>query len=363
MGLAVEGDRVAALDGLRGWAALCVVCYHLLTALYGLGYAQVSTPVLNILVNGQFAVFLFFAISGYVLTYASWRGSKAHVARQFVKRHSRLAVPVFFSSIIVYVLMVLDVPAYMEAVAAIGNEHWFRHQLTFEPTPLNLMLYSVWGVFTEIGGRVGYSPFLWTMPFELWGSFAVLALSLIERPRWLPYVVLIALSAVLMLVLGIAACFPIGALVALAHKDSLLPRLPDWVTLPGCAACFVVAGLYPVPDARFGPLPILAGLMLVLVVSGRSLTTVLSAPVSGFLGRGSFPLYLMQWPVLLAVTSPLMLWLANSGTLSLWTASAVALVSLAATVLAAWLFLPVERLTAWSGRQLVQLTLRPRPKA
>src|SRR5262249_47363679 len=64
--------RISALDGLRGWAALSVIVYHLTWELFGALYPIYRNPWLSIFGNGAFAVAVFFAISGYVLTIGRW---------------------------------------------------------------------------------------------------------------------------------------------------------------------------------------------------------------------------------------------------------------------------------------------------
>lgn len=77
--------------------------------------------------------------------------------------------------------------------------------------------------------------------------------------------------------------------------------------------------------------------------------SALSNRVWQFLGRLSFPLYLMQFPVLIAVTSLMVIGLP----LSLGTAVLACAVSLAATILAASAFYLAERFAIWFSNRLI----------
>ena len=76
----MAGQRLSHLDGLRGAAAFSVfVCHFVQTFLphiyyldrsesHGLWEDEFATSPFNIVVNGNFAVCLFFVLSGYVLS-------------------------------------------------------------------------------------------------------------------------------------------------------------------------------------------------------------------------------------------------------------------------------------------------------
>ena len=75
--------KIKYLDGLRGLAAFVVVFHHFILAFYpALFFGDNATPHLragleafvsgtpiNLLYNGNFAVSIFFVLSGYVLSY------------------------------------------------------------------------------------------------------------------------------------------------------------------------------------------------------------------------------------------------------------------------------------------------------
>src|SRR5262249_9147486 len=64
--------RFAEFDGLRGWAALSVVFFPLTWETFGVRFPIFRTYPVSLLGNGTFAVAIFFAISGFVLTVGRW---------------------------------------------------------------------------------------------------------------------------------------------------------------------------------------------------------------------------------------------------------------------------------------------------
>jgi peptidoglycan/LPS O-acetylase OafA/YrhL len=86
-----------------------------------------------------------------------------------------------------------------------------------------------------------------------------------------------------------------------------------------------------------------------------SLCRFLSAPVSQWLGKISFPLYLVHFPVLVSYTSGMIVLAHADDMLNSTTIWFIASSSVLLCVLVAVLFLPVERLTASIGRGISQL--------
>ncbi len=122
----MTGARVRSIDGLRGWAAVAVVLYHAMlhydprlwqniidppvTELRG---TQVLEKIALTLFNGEYAVILFFLISGFVLQRSLSRYDRLDfsAASQFlIKRVFRLMPSIFISTTIIYLLLVLGDP-------------------------------------------------------------------------------------------------------------------------------------------------------------------------------------------------------------------------------------------------------------
>jgi peptidoglycan/LPS O-acetylase OafA/YrhL len=99
----IEGRRLVSLDGLRGVAALIVVCFHFASAfLPDLVPNQTATPYriadtpIGILLNGPFSVSVFFVLSGFVVSNAAAK-RRSPIYVNLPLRYLRLAVPVLCS--------------------------------------------------------------------------------------------------------------------------------------------------------------------------------------------------------------------------------------------------------------------------
>jgi peptidoglycan/LPS O-acetylase OafA/YrhL len=132
---------------------------------------RLKIPV--ILDAAGFAVQIFFVLSGLVLSLGFMQNKDlSGLGGLAVKRIPRLAIPCLFSVIIVY-LMLKNNLMYNHAAAAVtenGNA-WLNDHYTFEPTARN-MFESLPKAF--ISGVSDYNAVLWTMRWELTGSYFII---------------------------------------------------------------------------------------------------------------------------------------------------------------------------------------------
>ncbi|MGK9254022.1 acyltransferase family protein [Paenibacillus humicus] len=204
-----SGTKRLYLDGIRGLAAFAVVVSHYIQVFYPAalnGKPQQAhfkwdvwyghSPV-NLFFNGQFAVCLFFVLSGYVLsvkmvekemdsdTYLKMLQSSA------VRRYIRLAVPAAVSVLLVYVALIMNAFHLQE----IGGTTWTdmkKNYYALDTNPYTVMKAAIFDPFFRFEAHP-YNPVLWTMSYELAGSFLIfsfLALFGRLRKRWIVYAVL-----------------------------------------------------------------------------------------------------------------------------------------------------------------------------
>src|SRR3954449_2965516 len=89
------------LEALRGFAAIYVVIYHLLMPVK----LQVAGFDLLFLFRfGQEAVILFFLLSGFVIKYSFERSKDKSFKSYFLKRFTRIYIPLIFILVLSYVL-------------------------------------------------------------------------------------------------------------------------------------------------------------------------------------------------------------------------------------------------------------------
>lgn len=195
--------KIDYLDGLRGVAAGIVVVTHFFQVFFPSvfeGNQQIShyaferfasqTPI-NLLFNGNFSVCLFFVLSGYVLSHRFFQTKENEIVySSALRRYLRLAIPAFCSVVIAYIAMQVG----------FGYYDNIRHvTMSTMPDPFatsprfSTMLMETW-FHTFFTYGMQYNPVLWTMTYELFGSFLIFGFILLcgrHRIRYPLYVLLI----------------------------------------------------------------------------------------------------------------------------------------------------------------------------
>jgi peptidoglycan/LPS O-acetylase OafA/YrhL len=323
-GRAMRG-KIGYIEGMRGIAALMVCASHFLqiflprvyegTAVksWGVGESAFETSPVNVVLNPNFAVCLFFVLSGYVLSHGFMQdGDLMRLRKTAFKRYPRLMLPVLASVLLAWAVLTAGGFHYGELrpLSSAIMPDYFASSRSF--------LYAVeegsFGAF--FAGNNSLNPVLWTISVELYGSFLVfglLALFRRSRYRWFGYA-----AAVMLFYDSYYLAFPIG--VAIAG----LPERPAGRTLFAVSlALFGLAlGAYPYYGAQEGfwrwlpkpgaALPIVfyhivgAGLLLQAVILNRA-RTIFERPTLRFLGRISYSLYLIHFTLLASLPTWLVL--------------------------------------------------------
>jgi peptidoglycan/LPS O-acetylase OafA/YrhL len=352
-----DRGRTPEFDGLRGWAALSVVIYHLCRETFGVLFPVYRSLLPSLLGHGALAYALFFVLSGYVLTVRRWRNRENDGwILALVRRYARLEIPILAASTAYLALMALHLTPSTEAARIVQREDWLGQFTAFDPSLLGAAWFSLVRTYWRINGET-YNPFLWTMAVELWGSVIVLSLSQTDRLWREPYSLLILITVLLLHFYPVGACFTTGALIALLQRDGVVfrgepGRLESALASIALMVAFLAATYFE--TALSNQLPVSVAAIIVFVGAARSNPArfLLSSPISQWLGRVSFPLYLVQAAIIVSLTSWLIIVLSGAGLLNPWTALGICVVSLAVVLTAAWAFMPVEVFTLWLVRQI-----------
>ena len=345
--------RLDVLDGVRGWCALSVVFFHVFWEIFGVLAPGFRNPVTGFLFDGQLAVCVFFVLSGDALSAAFFAGKgDAATVRLAIKRYARLATPILAASLVVFALVRLDWVFSQDAAPIVGRAVWMGAWLQVPPTFADALQYSLLDVFTGANPDRAINPMLWTMRVELPGSFIVFALLLIWKWFSRPRALLLGLFAVSMAApTGSTANFLTCFFAGVAFADwrargvfAALERRFVWLSLAGIGAIGAADGFMHVYSWRAGK-PAFAIVLVLAVYISPPLVAFFSGRLSRGLGRISFPLYLIQFPVLLSATSWLIVRAGAAGPPSLFAIWGISLASVAACLLAAIAFSPIESLT------------------
>lgn len=323
---------------VRGIAALVVLAWHSTLAFApdaagifanGPSDSLQATPLFA-LINGTSAVFLFFVLSSYVLTkrYAETR-RLGGLLTSAAKRWPRLAGPVVVTTLASCLIFKLDLYGFEQAGAITGSP-WLATfgYASSVPTHSTANFYDAaaqgaWRTFM-FTGQTSYDSSLWTMYFELWGSFLVFAIA--------PLFFLLLDRSVILAGLGLAGiavatwqysptfmAFPVGVAIYAAQATRYRPGIAVRLVLL-LVAIFLLGyggnavGFYrPLNVLDFLGVPyisrqagvaILGSILLVYVTLTTDFRRLsLGGKTVRFLGDLSFPLYLVHVPVICLVGS------------------------------------------------------------
>jgi len=389
--------RTPYLESLRGLAAMQVLFLHAFSAYApalvfdyappsALGFLR-DTP-LAFIADGGAAVSLFFVLSGFVLT-PSFARSVERPGAVAVSRYVRLAVPAIAAAA---VALLVKVAVGTAPAATVATEGWNWLTLAWRP-PLRpdydlidalaqgpLIGYRESSLLAFLGLKltpVNYASLgpLWTLSIEMQGSLLVLALVICRRRGerlWQAALVaalaLFGRTYLLGFVVGHVLAetnaqaalrrWPASALAALALGGLLVCWADAYVPV-GALACEAHAWRYPCNSHWLK----IAGAILVFVAalgSERAERALTARPLL-WLGKLSFPIYLVHWPVVCGVST--LFYLAAAGGADSGFARFVAVVaSVGLSLLAASAFHPIDAVAIEAARQIRKGSGRSAPQ-
>jgi peptidoglycan/LPS O-acetylase OafA/YrhL len=329
MAAAMQPEKVPYLDGLRGIAALQVVLLHFVTGFMP-WTAEHAWPPLRVVFDGHTAVYVFFLISGAVLTPSFARPGR--FLGKFAKRIVRLGIPVAAAAAIATVLLSLLPDAHRQASALTGSA-WLATDESGAPTLAHLVreigLDSLLLGYREATLFAPLAPHLppmelsldapfWSLHLELYGSLLVLCL--VTLRTWSPVAHCVAVVAtaaafaahpmflfvvghllqpsglshargfskgywgVALLLLGFAMC---------ATKDW---RWVEWLRQTLCQSELACAPSLFQFQSQLGAIALYFGVLLC-----PPLWPFLGSAPCRHLGRLSFSIYLLHFPILFTV--------------------------------------------------------------
>jgi peptidoglycan/LPS O-acetylase OafA/YrhL len=326
------GNRLVPLEAYRGIAAFIVLIHH-----FFLGFSPYTTGFMDrtrngdsligepffAIFNGTGAVSFFFTLSGFVLCWSYFNHeSQQKLLIAFLKRFPRLAAIVTVSTIISYLLFKFGFYYFREAaqlnsspwLATFGGSGWSPE---FE---INFLKALYEALTTFFNGQANYNSNLWTMKPEFFGSIIVYMLasfiSVILGYRYLAYAfAIIAISALNynpLIFPFVAGTFLSAYLAKNKIEISLLSSL-------GLIAVGLYMLGYIIPEkayqwtsfvpahykVNFQTLINSLGSIFIIfaTMSNRKLFQYLNGKFFKYLGKISFPLYLIHPLVIFSISS------------------------------------------------------------
>jgi peptidoglycan/LPS O-acetylase OafA/YrhL len=379
-----KAPRIAYLESIRGLAALQVLLLHFFAAFApDLVFAlPANAPVAGVihlsplyfLYDGYSAVYIFFALSGYVLT-RSFERHLAQPSSQVLARVIRLGLPAIAATLVAAAVMSvfgkLNVPA-----GILSGSDWFAAQWNTDVSIISIIrdgtINALFLGYSGLPGVAFLAPWqqpveqslvapLWTLSIEFYGSMIVLGLCwCARRSRALWWSVM--LLGAIFTIRSAYICFFVGHLLAHFHRAErpapVRTLLPVFSVIFGVFLC-VLAELWqpqwlrslcadptlllfpgqiaPMQQKTFGAILVLIGIIDLEVARA-----FLSRPWLVARSRLSFPIYLIHWPILFGPAAALFLLLNGIAGIEIARVGAIVTGICLALVCSA-IFLPVDR--------------------
>jgi len=173
--------------------------------------ARACQAVVESLYDGNFAVWTFWVMSSFVLSfkYFTWVPDTPKLAQQYLlvaslKRYFRLAVPVLVSVMLAYFLLVSGLMSNNTLAMTYEGDYavWIAGFYAFDADFFVAIKSALWDSFVSFDHDTTYNTVLWTIEKEFIGSlflFGCLALFGNNPRRWLWYLLVGIVLALLRL--------------------------------------------------------------------------------------------------------------------------------------------------------------------
>lgn len=334
-------NKVAAAEGIRGIACFMVVLSHLSLSFFPYLHnfdqyrlipywfeTAIHQSPFAFFFSGTAAVYIFFVLSGYVLTYAVMKGSNQtqKIKTMVIKRYPRLMIPALGSCLLLWLAVTYLNPngSYLsEWIDIFGSEYHGSLPDAF----YDGMVRTFWN------GYSAYNWVLWTMKIELVGSLLVFAL-LYAKLKNLSFYWTIPTGLIFSYIAIRLTPFDANHLLNLTFMDVFENNLEMLCFLFGMLIFFkfrllsatlsvplLLIGLYCagvhnnspsyawiyqwLGDRSYNILNFLSGLMIVsAILMNQSLAKIFSTKIPVYLGKISFAAYLNHLLIIYVVGIP-----------------------------------------------------------
>ncbi len=320
-------EKLISLEAARGIASIVVFIHHFILAflphyhgiLNGTNTEQALVgSVFFIFINGSAAVILFFVLSGFVLSYNFFsRNTIENLDKKLISRLPRLALPVTCSLFLSYILFNFQWMFFYEA-GNLSNSDWLQ-KFAYGGLPQNYNP-SIWEVIKKgtldvfILGDSRLNNNLWTMKFEFFGSVLVYVavLMMVDKTRTYQVIILSFLFILTLIINIYYLSFLAGLFLSLLRPQIKSDIIKIIVFLIG----IYLFGYYFDQESYqiFEFIDIASNQKRILILTIASMLLIVSVmqleiknqrlkKLFLFLGKISFPLYLLHTLVLCSFSS------------------------------------------------------------
>jgi peptidoglycan/LPS O-acetylase OafA/YrhL len=349
--------RVDFLDGIRGWAAIMVVLFHIMIRILVNTTPSYHRFYLTFITDGHLAVFIFFVLSGFALSITFIkRPQKVSIPLALITRYFRLLIPILLTSFIVYCLMKAHLMFNVQIADLANSKAWLGTFYDFEVSLIGLLKFCFFDVFFHYERPTSYNIVLWTMPIEYAGSVLIyLSIGLFRcENRKIFFFPLVAIIIYLLRNDPPLACFILGYLLAEAYFSYgyIIKKLKfiNSISTLLFIVPVIISTFYRPENDKYTAL--LAFILVLSVTFSPLLKSFFSNSLSRFLGKISFPLYLIHMIVVSSWSSYLFLHLPLYGYEHQVVANIILATTMLLSIFLAWIMCPMEEFSIKASKYL-----------
>ena len=333
-------QKLIPLEAMRGLAAIIVLIHHVL-----LGFAPYISGLLPqarnansfvgewyfFLFNGTSSVTFFFTLSGFVLCWSYFNsGDKSNLLKAFFKRWPRLAGLVLITTLSSHLIFKLGL-YYYEPASLISKSTWLLNfgcpapyctngwAIRFEPSFIDAFTQGLTTFFT---GSFSYNTNLWTMKLEFIGSIAVfLIAAFISLILSFNYLVT---ASIIFLIWALSVNPYLVPFIAGIFLSAILAKYKTRVGFYSALALMIIGVYllsYLIPEKDFAWVALIqypsliadniriiintiaSVLIIFSIMTNDFIFNKLNGKLFSFLGKLSFPLYLVHTLVICSISS------------------------------------------------------------
>lgn len=320
----IKKDKLAYLEGLRGVAALIVVLCHLRNT-FSISFtdnlfeqlqrsthsyliSQVVHSIINIMFDGNLAVYIFWFMSAYVISIKLiQKADNQYLFQCFSKRYFRLMIPALSSILFAYFLLHFGLMYNLQLAQKLGETYqygWLGSFYQFDSNFIEALKSGLWDTFFNYKETYTYNASLWTMQPELYGSmFCFLLFGVLgaNKHRHLFYTIIMCGTFILKnysltsFLLGLLMCD-----IDYSHPNWIRKSI-DFLTKSKFInitifICLIIIGGKP---NYFGFFDLIISSLIVIIITRTTfLQEVLQNKLIVWLGKVSFSLYLIHLPII-----------------------------------------------------------------
>lgn len=293
--------RLNYLDSLKGIGAMIVLLSHYYLAfnvgVYELPLFSEYSPM-NLFINGNWAVCLFIILSSFSIVYSLEEKGKSCLKDIIIKRYFRLSIPIAFVLLLIYILYVCGL-FYNDLVSSLIDNFWLSY---FYCKNISFVDFVKECIYVVLTGESELNSPLWMINYIFIGTFVIILLRIaMEGMSCKKKILILFVLALFLLKISVYySCIICGyILYNLYLSNSLENRYIIFFVKTISLLAFI---LFPILIKNPLSNMISAFSLLYLVFNSHFLQRLLSNKYTIFLGKISYHLYLVHWPIICSIS-------------------------------------------------------------